>query len=250
MNNIFLNHSTHLLVGPQAQTRKYIINYFQQLWCSNNGCGTCTLCNSIMALQHHALFWLTPNPHYTLDQIDLLIEKTSFTLDQNNNFFCVIEKADFLTTAAANRLLKTLEEPPRGYHFILQTLRVEAILPTIASRCLITPVYSDTPVLINHPVAVVFVTLNLEHPDIFLKLIDEHELTDRETTELIDQLLHYWLEQRIHDQPSDSSKTKSYIMCTLLQRALSAPPMPGSSKLFWKNLFLQTLQQLAQARNL
>ncbi len=249
MNNTFLNHSTHLLIGPQIQTRAYIIKSLQQIWCPHNGCGTCIVCDSIVAQQHHALFWLTPNPHYTLEQIDLLIDKTAFTLEQNNYFFCVVEKADFLTTAAANRLLKTLEEPPRGYHFILQTQRIEAILPTIASRCLITPLYSDTSVLINHPVAIVFVALDLAHPDIFLKLIDEHELTDRETTELIDQLLHYWLEQTIHDQHSDSSKNKSHLMSTLLKEALNTPPMPGSSKLFWKNLFLKTHQQLAHARN-
>jgi DNA polymerase III gamma/tau subunit len=249
MNTTLLNHSTHLLVGSPLQTREYIIKSLQQIWCRNNACGMCALCSSVESQQHHALFWLNPNPHYTVDQIDLLIEKTSFALEKNSSFFCVIEKADFLTPASANRLLKTLEEPPPGYHFILQTTRRDAILPTIASRCLITPLYSTTAVVISHPVAAVFATLQLVHADVFLKLIDEHELTDRETTELIDQLLHYWLEQAIHTQNSDETKKKSFIMSTLLQEALRNPPMPGSSKLFWKNFFLKTHQQLSHARS-
>ncbi|OQA35878.1 MAG: DNA polymerase III subunit delta' [Candidatus Dependentiae bacterium ADurb.Bin331] len=249
MNNAFTNHSTHLIVGPHDETRAYIIKSLQQLWCAHNGCSTCGVCASVVAQQHHALFWLTPNPQYTLEQIDLLIEKTAFTLEPYNYFFCIIEKADFLTLASANRLLKTLEEPPRGYHFILQAPRIESILPTIASRCLITPIYSTKSVLVSHPIAVVFINLQFAHPDIFLKLIDDHELTDRETTELIDQLLHYWLVQTIHDQGENCAKTKSHIMSQLLKEALNNPPMPGSSKLFWKNLFLKTQQHLSHARS-
>lgn len=46
-----------------------------------------------------------------------------------------IADAANLTTEAANAFLKTLEEPPAGTHFILASNRVEAVLPTIRSRC-------------------------------------------------------------------------------------------------------------------
>ncbi len=36
---------------------------------------------------------------------------------------------------AANKLLKTLEEPPRGTHFVLVTAKPSSLLPTIRSRC-------------------------------------------------------------------------------------------------------------------
>ncbi|MEI2703336.1 MAG: hypothetical protein V9E83_13170 [Baekduia sp.] len=48
----------------------------------------------------------------------------------------VIERADTLTDQAANRLLKTLEEPPPFAHMILLTGRIGDALPTIRSRCL------------------------------------------------------------------------------------------------------------------
>ncbi|MDE3246725.1 MAG: hypothetical protein KGN80_11605 [Acidobacteriota bacterium] len=47
----------------------------------------------------------------------------------------LIEDAHRLHGAAANMLLKTLEEPPPGTHLVLITHRPEAMLQTIRSRC-------------------------------------------------------------------------------------------------------------------
>ena len=47
----------------------------------------------------------------------------------------MVEDAHRLNGASANMLLKTLEEPPAGTHFLLVTHRPEAMLQTIRSRC-------------------------------------------------------------------------------------------------------------------
>jgi DNA polymerase-3 subunit delta' len=47
----------------------------------------------------------------------------------------VIERADTMNDQSANRMLKTLEEPPPFAHLILLTDRLGEVLPTIASRC-------------------------------------------------------------------------------------------------------------------
>lgn len=47
----------------------------------------------------------------------------------------VIDPADDLETNAANALLKSLEEPPRGTYFLLVAHRPAQLLPTIRSRC-------------------------------------------------------------------------------------------------------------------
>ena len=48
----------------------------------------------------------------------------------------VIEAADTMNSQAANRMLKTLEEPASYVHIVLLTDRPEQVLPTIYSRCL------------------------------------------------------------------------------------------------------------------
>ena len=55
----------------------------------------------------------------------------------------VIERADELNDQAANRMLKTLEEPAAFAHLVLLTSRPANVLPTIASRC--QPVRFDAP---------------------------------------------------------------------------------------------------------
>src|SRR3954469_20725186 len=47
----------------------------------------------------------------------------------------VIEAVDRLIEPAANKMLKTLEEPPDFAHLVLLTDRPGNVLPTIASRC-------------------------------------------------------------------------------------------------------------------
>lgn len=54
--------------------------------------------------------------------------------EANARFF-LIDDADKMNDAAANALLKTLEEPASTSHIILITSRPDSLLPTIRSRC-------------------------------------------------------------------------------------------------------------------
>lgn len=47
----------------------------------------------------------------------------------------IIDPIDDLEKGAVNALLKSLEEPPAGTHFLLVTHRLGRLLPTIRSRC-------------------------------------------------------------------------------------------------------------------
>ena len=61
----------------------------------------------------------------------------------------VIEGADAMNDRAANRLLKTLEEPPSFAHLILLADRRQDVLPTIVSRCQIVRFDPLTPAAIE-----------------------------------------------------------------------------------------------------
>lgn len=54
---------------------------------------------------------------------------------RNGNRVVLITEAEAMNPAAANALLKILEEPPASVYFILVSSRTRAIIPTILSRC-------------------------------------------------------------------------------------------------------------------
>lgn len=64
-----------------------------------------------------------------------VIEWASLAPPPGCHRWILLEEAHRLNEASANLLLKTLEEPPAGAHFILVTHRPEALLPTLRSRC-------------------------------------------------------------------------------------------------------------------
>ena len=94
-------------------------------------------------------FWLNPEKKSRIisaEQMreDLLLELTQTSLAGGWKAG-VIVGADRLSEAAANILLKTLEEPPPQTVFLLLTDSPQALLPTILSRCQRIAVDDDAP---------------------------------------------------------------------------------------------------------
>ncbi|MBI2775161.1 hypothetical protein HYX58_04110 [Candidatus Dependentiae bacterium] len=240
LSEVLTLHPAHLVVGNEYDAKEAAMHALKNYWCTKKGCGSCIACIQLKENQHHGVYWAFPDPNYTLAQIDELLEKTLLSLQENEHFFLILKKTDFLSAACANRMLKILEEPPRGYHFILLAERTDGLLVTIRSRCLVTDLKSIAATAVTHPIASLFVSLNFKHPDVLLKLLDEHDLHDRQTLELTDQLLAYWLQKKSAAyKESEKNQTTACIMVDLLKEALLHPPMPGSSKLFWKNMYLK-----------
>lgn len=73
---------------------------------------------------------------------DIGVEAIREVVDQAYTFpsmvpsrYVIIDGADTMTPAAANALLKTLEEPPRTTKFFLLAQSYQRVIPTIRSRC-------------------------------------------------------------------------------------------------------------------
>ncbi len=59
----------------------------------------------------------------------------------------LIHEPDRLNATAANALLKTLEEPPRGTLVVLQTTNYYSVLPTVISRCMRFHIAGEAPAI-------------------------------------------------------------------------------------------------------
>ena len=223
-----------LLIGQHATALKAVERLLQAMLCNNNSCNTCISCMQIREKQHHAIMWLYPEKNYTIEQLDDLFATLAFQLEPEQMFFFIIQKADFLTTACANKLLKPMEEPPAGYHFILLAEHAEQILPTIKSRCIMHTLTAQQSDNNPHPFVELF-TKKYVASNEFTKILDATNSNERETLELLDHIIGYWL-----NAYRENPHKNLFPLITALQKAQLQPPMPGSSSMFWKNLYLQT----------
>jgi len=87
---------------------------------------------------HPDLTWVTPSGAAELLVADIqepVVAAATRTPFESARRVFVIEGVDTMNDQAANRMLKTLEEPPWFVHLLLLTDRREDVLPTIVSRC-------------------------------------------------------------------------------------------------------------------
>lgn len=87
---------------------------------------------------HPDLTWVAPSGAHEILVSDIdgpVVAAASKTPFEAARRVFVIERVDELGDEAANRMLKTLEEPASFVHLILLTDRLVDVLPTISSRC-------------------------------------------------------------------------------------------------------------------
>ena len=226
-----------LLSGSHEDLVKHAKELLKKQFCKNN-CGTCTDCRKIENQQHHGAIWLEPEKQYTLEKLNPVFRQITFALEPGKKLFFVIQKAEFLTVACSNSLLKSVEEPPPGYHFLFLTERMQQILPTIRSRCIAHTIHSSTEKK-DEQFCDMFKQKLTCAPSVFLKILAQHNPNERETIEFLDHLLAHWLKK--NREQSDSQKNLADKMVSLIKSGLQKPPMPGSGKIFWKNFYLRII---------
>lgn len=87
---------------------------------------------------HPDLTWVTPSGAHEMlvgDIEEPVVAAAAMTPFEASKRVFVIERADTLIEQAANKMLKTLEEPAPFVHIVLLSDRVAEVLPTIRSRC-------------------------------------------------------------------------------------------------------------------
>ncbi|AUI66831.1 MULTISPECIES: DNA polymerase III subunit delta' [Glaesserella] len=100
-------------------------------------CGQCKSCLLWQSGNHPDFHLLEPieNKDIGIDQVREITAKLQQFSQQGGNAVVYLAGADRLTEAAANALLKTLEEPNSNVYFLLESPLQATMLATIQSRC-------------------------------------------------------------------------------------------------------------------
>jgi DNA polymerase-3 subunit delta' len=134
----------YILNGEKSSGKEFIARVFAMaLQCEKGGNNPCQECHSC----RQALSYNQPDIIYVSHEKPNTISVDDIRTQVNNDVAIkpyssphkvyIINEAEKMTPQAQNGILKTLEEPPEYAVIMLLTTNVNALLPTILSRCVV-----------------------------------------------------------------------------------------------------------------
>lgn len=104
--------------------------------CPDRGCGACAVCAKVLRRAHADVHVVAPEGAQILvGQVRALREEAHRSPLEGRTKAFIVEDAERMNPAAANALLKVLEEPPGDVLIVLVTGDPDDLPPTILSRC-------------------------------------------------------------------------------------------------------------------
>jgi DNA polymerase-3 subunit delta' len=128
----------YLFVGPPKVGKTTAATaWARALLCRGGvGCGNCNECRTFDHGQHVDFrLWEPAGRSTSIEQIRELVRQAELAPYRGTRQVHVVVSAQTLSMAAANCLLKTLEEPAPGTIIVLLAPSAGDVLPTIVSRC-------------------------------------------------------------------------------------------------------------------
>ena len=128
----------YLFHGPAGTGKRAVARAFAAALLEQGARSPDTVAERVMRDSHPDLTWVTPSGAAEMLVADIeqpVVAAATRTPFESARRVFVIERADTMNDQAANRMLKTLEEPPAFTHLLLLADRREDVLATIASRC-------------------------------------------------------------------------------------------------------------------
>lgn len=103
---------------------------------NGDACGECIPCRKVEAREHTDIETYAPDGTFIkIEQMRAMAEKAQYRPYEGRRRVFIVDEAERMNQAAANSILKVLEEPPESSQLILITAKPYALLTTIRSRC-------------------------------------------------------------------------------------------------------------------
>lgn len=131
-------HHAYVFAGPEGSGKSIAARAFTAaLLCPHGGCGACRACRLALEDHHPNEFLVEPEGRdIHVDTVREEVWTPAFrTAPEPGRKVFVIREADRLSPAAADTLLKVLEEPPADTVLLLLSARAHELPDTVLSRC-------------------------------------------------------------------------------------------------------------------
>lgn len=131
-----LSHA-YLFITPDKESLSFFLKIFARLiMCKEEDpCGRCRTCRLIDSGEFADVFFYPKTTENIMsDDIEDLISNTYVKPFESDKKVFVLNRAESMNASAQNKLLKTLEEPPKNVHILLGATSEYPLLSTVLSR--------------------------------------------------------------------------------------------------------------------
>ncbi|TDF41674.1 DNA polymerase III subunit delta' [Alteromonadaceae bacterium M269] len=276
----YLNKQLHhgLLVCAQSGAGKtqFATKLAAKVLCQSDSteiCGQCQACALFDAGTHPDFIQILPEKTIGIDAIRQAIQTLNATSYLSGAKVLVIHQAHLMTVAAANALLKTLEEPTENTYLFLLTESPQQLLPTVLSRVEkvnlpsgsqaevinwlneqgveniepeVLGLYSGAPLnlldMLKDEDAITYQTFNEDLNALVSRRKSSKELADQWQTQVEQMMtwIQHWIKSNAINNAMPDALWDLYQQCSVLKEKLKNP---GINKQLQLANFLQSIQQ-------
>lgn len=145
-NAISMNKVSHAYIinGERSSGKEFIARIFAMtLQCEKRGtepCGECHSCKQALSNNQPDIIYISHEKPNTIGVEDIrgqINNDIGIKPYSSPRKIYIMNEGEKMTVQAQNALLKTLEEPPEYAVILILTTNVDALLPTILSRCVV-----------------------------------------------------------------------------------------------------------------